>query len=59
MENTKVMTDSISSMDMEIIKLRRFNLIMGFLHFLQGMFMIIVTFLVDTPGETYPVFSII
>ena len=57
MEKTKVMTGSISSMDIQIQKLRRFNLIMGFLHFVQGLFMIIVTFVVDTPGETYPVFS--
>ncbi|MFH1445800.1 MAG: heliorhodopsin HeR, partial [Chloroflexota bacterium] len=57
MENEKVMASSISSIDMEIKKLRRFNLIMGFLHFVQGLFMIIVTFLVDTPGETYPVYS--
>jgi hypothetical protein len=46
-----------TSTDVKIIKLRRFNLIMGFLHFVQGIFMIIVTFFVDTPGETYPVFS--
>jgi hypothetical protein len=38
-------------------KLRRFNLIMGFLHFIQGVFMIVITFIVDTPGETYPVYS--
>ena len=43
--------------DTKIKKLRRFNLIMGFLHFVQGVFMIIVTFIIDTPGETYPVYS--
>ncbi len=41
----------------KIKKLRRFNLIMGFLHFIQGVFMIIITGIVDTPGETYPVYS--
>jgi hypothetical protein len=50
----KSATDTI---DVKIKKLRRFNLIMGFLHFVQGVFMIIVTFIVDTPGETYPVYS--
>ena len=57
MENKKVKAKINSSIDMEIKKLRRFNLIMGFLHFVQGLFMIIVTFLIDTPGETYPVYS--
>jgi len=37
--------------------LRKFNLIMGFLHLIQGVFMIIITFIIDTPGETYPVYS--
>ena len=57
MEKEKVKVSSISPIDVQIKKLRRFNLIMGFLHFIQGLFMIIVTFLVDTPGETYPVYS--
>jgi hypothetical protein len=57
MENEKEMASSISSVEMKIKRLRRFNLIMGFLHFIQGLFMIIITFIVDTPGETYPVFS--
>ena len=57
MKNEKVKASSISSIDLKIKKLRRFNLIMGFLHFVQGLFMIIVTFLIDTPGETYPVYS--
>jgi hypothetical protein len=48
---------STDTIDVKIKKLRRFNLIMGFLHFVQGVFMIIVTFIVDTPGETYPVYS--
>lgn len=47
----------IDNMDQKIQKLRKFNLIMGFLHFIQGAFMIAITFIVDTPGETYPVFS--
>ncbi len=45
------------TVDTKIKKLRRFNLIMGFLHFVQGIFMIVITFIIDTPGETYPVFS--
>ena len=48
---------STTSVDTKIKKLRRFNLIMGFLHFVQGIFMIVITFIIDTPGETYPVFS--
>lgn len=48
---------SNTSIDTKIKKLRRFNLIMGFLHFVQGIFMIVITFIIDTPGETYPVFS--
>ncbi len=57
MKNEKVKASSISSVDLKIKKLRRFNLIMGFLHFVQGLFMIIITLMIDTPGETYPVFS--
>lgn len=45
------------SFEIKVQKLRRFNLIMGFLHFIQGVFMIVITFIVDTPGETYPVYS--
>jgi hypothetical protein len=41
----------------KIKKLRRFNLIMGFLHLVQSVFMFIITLVVDTPGETYPVYS--
>jgi hypothetical protein len=48
---------SNTSIDTKIKKLKRFNLIMGFLHFVQGIFMIVITFIIDTPGETYPVFS--
>jgi len=48
---------SNTTIDTKIKKLRRFNLIMGFLHFVQGVFMIVITFIIDTPGETYPVFS--
>ncbi|HNR01375.1 MAG TPA: heliorhodopsin HeR [Anaerolineaceae bacterium] len=43
--------------DNKIKKLRRFNLIMGFLHLVQSVFMFIITLVVDTPGETYPVYS--
>lgn len=43
--------------EQKFARLRRFNLIMGFLHFVQGAFMIAITFVVDTPGETYPVYS--
>ena len=57
MEKENVLNASTPSTDLKISKLRRFNLIMGFLHFVQGVFMIIVTFIVDTPGETYPVYS--
>ena len=45
------------SFEIKVQKLRKFNLIMGFLHFIQGVFMIVITFIVDTPGETYPVYS--
>ena len=57
MEKEKVIESSSPSVDLKIKKLRRFNLVMGFLHFVQGLFMIIVTFIIDTPGETYPVYS--
>ncbi len=51
-------TESLPSpVDVKIKKLRRFNLIMGMLHFVQGLFMIIITFVIDNPGETYPVYS--
>lgn len=43
--------------DTKLSKLRRFNLIMGFLHLVQSIFMVIITLVVDTPGETYPVYS--
>ena len=45
------------AIDTKIKKLRRFNLIMGFLHLVQSVFMFIITLVVDTPGETYPVYS--
>lgn len=58
-ENKNKASASASSaiIDTKIEKLRKFNLIMGILHLIQGVFMIIVTFIVDTPGETYPVYS--
>jgi len=45
------------ALDTKLSKLRRFNLIMGFLHLVQSIFMVIITLVVDTPGETYPVYS--
>jgi len=45
------------ALDTKLGKLRRFNLIMGFLHLVQSIFMVIITLVVDTPGETYPVYS--
>jgi len=57
MPSEKKLEPSIQPIETKIKKLRRFNLIIGFLHFVQGVFMIIVTFIIDTPGETYPVYS--
>lgn len=48
---------SNDTFEIKLQKLRKFNLIMGFLHFIQGVFMIVITFIVDTPGETYPIYS--
>ncbi|PKO02457.1 MAG: hypothetical protein CVU43_07595, partial [Chloroflexi bacterium HGW-Chloroflexi-5] len=57
MDKTQVIETHAPDMDIKIKKLRRFNLVMGFLHFVQGLFMIIVTLIIDTPGETYPIYS--
>jgi len=57
MKDKKVVASHSAELDTKINKLRKFNLIMGILHFIQGVFMIVVTFIVDTPGETYPVYS--
>jgi len=41
----ELVTDTLApNIDVKIKKLRRFNLIMGFLHFVQGLFMIIMFF---------------
>ena len=45
------------TVETRIKKLRRFNLVMGLLHFVQSVFMFVITLVIDTPGETYPVFS--
>jgi len=52
----EIMQEDVA-LDTKIKKLRRFNLIMGFLHLVQSVFMFIITLVVDTPGETYPVYS--
>lgn len=57
LKNKQSASASSAVIDAKIDKLRKFNLVMGLLHFIQGIFMIIVTFIVDTPGETYPVYS--
>jgi hypothetical protein len=57
MEKKKEIEQNSAAVDIKINKLRRFNLIMGFLHLVQGIFMIVITFIIDTPGETYPVYS--
>lgn len=43
---------STSAMDREFTRLRRFNAIMGFLHLIQGVFMILVS-----NDTTYPIFT--
>ncbi len=53
----KEITQTDVAFDTKLSKLRRFNLIMGFLHLVQSIFMVIITLVVDTPGETYPVYS--
>ena len=53
----KEITQKDVAFDAKVSKLRRFNLIMGFLHLVQSVFMVIITLVVDTPGETYPVYS--
>lgn len=57
MKDKKVVKSTNPAVDLKINKLRSFNLVMGILHLVQGLFMVIVTFIVDTPGETYPVYS--
>jgi len=45
-------TPTASEKDIRFVKLRRFNLIMGFLHLVQGVFMILVS-----NDTTYPIFT--
>jgi hypothetical protein len=44
--------DSIEATDVKFVKLRRFNLIMGFLHLIQGVFMWVVS-----NDTTYPIYT--
>ena len=57
MSKEKEIAKQDAALDTRIKKLRRFNLIMGFLHLVQSVFMFVITLVIDTPGETYPVFS--
>lgn len=50
-ENIAGLSDTTQT-DNRFTKLRRFNLIMGFLHFVQGIFMILVS-----NNTTYPIFT--
>ena len=43
---------STSATDRKFTGLRRFNLVMGFLHLIQGIFMIVVS-----NDTTYPIFT--
>ena len=45
-------TGTAAEMDKKFLGLRRFNLIMGFLHLIQGIFMIVVS-----NDTTYPIFT--
>jgi hypothetical protein len=49
---TSKMTDSASTMEVKFSKLRRFNLIMGFMHLIQGVFMWVVS-----NDTTYPIYT--
>ena len=44
------MTEATAVMDKKFTDLKRFNLIMGFLHLIQGIFMILVS-----NDTTYPI----
>ena len=46
------MTEATNDMEKKFAGLRRFNLIMGFLHLIQGVFMIVVS-----NDTTYPIFT--
>ena len=49
---TSTLTDLTGATDVKFAKLRRFNLIMGFLHLIQGVFMWIVS-----NDTTYPIYT--
>jgi hypothetical protein len=49
---TKDNTGSVQTIDRKLSGLRRFNLIMGFLHLIQGVFMVLVS-----NNTTYPIFT--
>jgi len=51
-KNVTELSDATSLTDKRFTGLRRFNLIMGFLHFIQGIFMILVS-----NDTTYPIFT--
>ena len=46
------MSATSAVMDKKYVSLRRFNLIMGFLHLIQGIFMIVVS-----NDTTYPIYT--
>jgi Heliorhodopsin len=52
MSEQMVREDAGASMDAKIKRLRRFNLIMGFLHLVQGILMIVLS-----NAKTYPIFT--
>lgn len=52
MDQTNSLVENESTIDAKIKRLRRFNLIMGFLHLLQGVLMIVLS-----NAKTYPIFS--
>ena len=51
-EKSKTIKNSTGATDRKFAGLRRFNLIMGFLHLIQGLFMILVS-----NDTTYPIFT--
>ena len=51
-KRTNPSTNTTAEMEKKFKGLRRFNAIMGFLHFIQGIFMILVS-----NDKTYPIFT--
>jgi len=51
-KNATASSEATSQTDKRFTRLRRFNLIMGFLHLVQGIFMILVS-----NDTTYPIFT--